>query len=47
METIKYNEIIWNTIKVLNLKKCSEIAQKLLLKLKNVNFMIMYGCFEV
>jgi hypothetical protein len=28
MGTIKYNEIIWNTIKVLNLKKCSEIAQK-------------------
>lgn len=47
METIKYNEIIWDNIKVLNLKKCSEIAQKFITKTEKREFYGNTYCFEV
>jgi hypothetical protein len=51
METIKYNEIVWNTIQILNLNKHPEIIKILhndpLLELKNIDFTVIIEFIKV
>jgi len=46
METMKYNEMIWDTIQVLKFRKCQKLHKVIIKKLKNVDFIVHYNNFE-